>query len=166
MSCHAPTWQGSRAPPYRSQASRAPSATSTANQPCAADQPRVAGQPRPASGVVGQPRRRPAASSASRAADQRRSRPAARRRPGTPLACGAGGLGRPTCGAGGLRRPTCGASGLGRPTCGARLAWDAAGGPAGGLTCRLACGGGPVEPIALHDYSTSWQKGQCMPQCS
>jgi hypothetical protein len=41
--------------------------------------------------------------------------------------------------------------------------WRAAGGPAGGLTCRLACGGGPVGPIALHDYSTLWQKGQCMP---
>ncbi len=93
---------------------------------------------------------------------------------GPPLA---GGLGR-ACGRRrvcGLRRVwpvarvACGACGLRRVWPVARVAggacgqWRAAGGPAGGLTCRLACGGGPVGPIALHDYSTLWQKGQCMP---
>src|SRR5579885_928465 len=77
---------------------------------------------------------------------------------GPPLA---GGLGR-ACG----RRRVCGrwrVWPVARVAGGACGRWRAAGGPAGGLTCRLACGGGPVGPIALHDYSTLWQKGQCMP---
>jgi len=166
MGYHTPTWQGGSTP--RRQATSAPG--QPRHRPATQGQQPATGQPRhrPAA------RRRPAAPPTSRTCGHIGPRPPARGGPtiygcssgrantscivGPPLA---GGLGR-ACG----RRRVCGrwrVWPVARVAGGACGRWRAAGGPAGGLTCRLACGGGPVGPIALHDYSTLWQKGQCMP---